>query len=617
MSRPNIVVRILKSIARWADRVRRLLHLLFLLFVLMLVLALLLPPRPVVPRSAALVLDPEGMIVDELSGDPLQRALALAQGFSFRESLLADLIDAVRSARDDDRIKALVLRPDGLAGSGLSKLRELAAEIARFRESGKPVYAVGSAFERDQYYLAAQADEIYMHPMGLVLIDGYSTYIPYYKSALEKLYVDYNTWTIGEYKSLYEPVTRDEMSAADREARAEYLDAMWALFQRDVEAARGLETDSLQRYADNFVPLLTQLGGDTGQLAVDYGLVDATLPFDEVDARIREVVDGADAERSGYTAIGHRDYLSAVRARRLPAPGSRRIAVLVAAGTILDGAQPSGTVGADTILPRIREAGEDDGVRALVLRIDSPGGSAFASEQIRRELELFRATGKPLVVSMGSVAASGGYWIALNADEIWASPATLTGSIGVGAAMPSFARTLERVGVNVDGLGTTELSGQLDPLQGIGEDISAYVQLSIEQTYEDFVMHIVEYRAQDPADVYAAAEGRVWIGGEALRLGLVDRLGNLEDAVGSAAELAGLAAGSYTIDRLAPKPGLADALALEFVRLASPAMPAMGLRPALPESLRRLLDAATEPLAFVERLNDPRGLYAYCFCDVD
>ena len=616
MNNQGNFMRALGVIGRWIDRFRRILHLVFLLFLLSLAVTLLSFPRPVVPSAAALVLDPRGVIVEQLSGDPLDRALAYAQGLDFNETLLADLIEAVKDAQSDDRIKALVLNLDKLTGAGLSKLGELGDAIDGFKQSGKPVFAVGSGFDRNQYYLAAHADQILMHPMGLVLIDGYSTYIPYYKSALDKFYIDYKAWTVGEYKSFTEPYTRDGMSDPDRESRSAYLNAMWNLYQRDVERVRGLDTDSLQRYADEFVPLLREADGDTGQLAVDYGLVDDVLPFDEIRSRIREVVGAGDSGDDSYSAIGMRDYLTAVKAYDRPDVLPRKVGLIVAAGTILDGAQPPGSIGGESLARLIRSAREDSAIRALVLRIDSPGGSAYASELIRREIELFRATGRPVVVSMGSVAASGGYWIAMNANEIWASPSTLTGSIGVGSTFLTVPRALEKIGINIDGVGTTRLSGQQDPLQGVGPDISDYIQLSIEHTYQEFVDKVAENRGQDPAETEASAQGRVWIAGEAQTRGLIDKLGGLDDAIESAADIAGLAPNSYSVDKLEPEIGWAEQLALRLIKLSTPAISALGVETHLPASLKLVLDAATEPMAFLDRLNDPRGIYAYCFCDV-
>lgn len=607
--------RVLRNIARVIDAGLRVIQILLLLVILAVVAGQFSSPPPIVPQSAALVLQPAGVLVDELSGDPLQRALAMAQGISISETLLADLLAAVELAAEDDRIRALVLDLRQMRGAGLSKLQELATQIERFKESGKPVYAFADSFGRDQYFLAAHADEVVLHPMGDILIDGYSAYIPYYKSALDKIYVDYNTWTVGEFKSLFEPETRDDMSPADREARLNYLTVLWDLYQQDVEAVRGLEAGSLQRYADEFSGLLAAAGGDAADLALGFGLVDAAEPPDVFSGRIRELVGSAEDEPDGFFSIGHADYLAAARARP-PARQENRLAVIVAAGTIQAGFRPPGTVGADTLVQRIRTARNDDAVRALVLRIDSPGGSSFASELIRRELELFGDTGRPIVVSMGSVAASGGYWIAMNADEIWASPSSLTGSIGVGAAAPAVDRALEQLGINIDGVGTTELSGQMDMLQGIGDDIADYYQLSVEQIYEDFVTMIAEFRDQDVDEVYAAAEGRVWTGLQAEELGLVDRLGNLDDAIESAAELAGLVPGEFSIDRYRSQSGWADRLLLGTISLASPALKAIGMEPIVPKPLRQLLDAATEPLVFLERFDDPRNTYVYCFCDI-
>jgi protease-4 len=345
-------------------------------------------------------------------------------------------------------------------------------------------------------------------------------------------------------------------------------------------------------------------------------LVDEAITFDQVRARIRGVVGSDSSNGDGYAAIGHRDYLTALDAYNIPEITSRKIGLIVASGTILDGIQPPGSVGGESLARLIRGANADEAIRALVLRIDSPGGSAYASELILRELEVFRDSGRPVVVSMGSVAASGGYWIAMNADEIWASPSTLTGSIGVGATFPTVQRALTQLGISIDGVGTTELSGQMDPFQGVGEDISEYIQLSIERTYDDFINKVAEYRERQPEEIDAVAQGRVWIGTEAAERGLVDNLGGLEQAIDSAAELAGLEPNSYSIDELNPELGWAERLALGMITVGAPVISALGIETMLPEPLEQILAVAAEPLAFYEQLNDPRGIYAYCFCDV-
>ncbi|HEX7081865.1 MAG TPA: signal peptide peptidase SppA [Gammaproteobacteria bacterium] len=602
----------------WAvvDGFRKLLHLFLLLLILLVLAAGFARRAPPVPEAAALVISPEGVLVDQLSGDPFERALARARGLPLEETLLKDLIDAVRAAKDDERIKALVLELDGLAEAGLSKLQELAEEIEEFKTSGKPVFAIGDGFDRDQYYLAAHADEIFMHPMGFVLIDGYSRFLPYYKEALDKLYIDYNVWTVGEYKSFVEPITRNSMSEQDKEATAAFLNDLWSAYQQDVVAARGLAPDALQRYADDAVTLLRGAGGNTARLAVDYGLVDELLHRDEMRARIREAI-GVDEEgdASDFPSVNQDAYLQAVRRDAPPAPGRSRVAVVVLSGMILDGTQPPGTVGGDSTAQLIREAGEDEDVKALVLRVDSPGGSAFASDVILRQVEVFQESGRPVVVSMGSVAASGGYWVSMSADEIWASPTTLTGSIGVGATLPTFQNTLDRVGVNVDGIGTTELSGQYDLLRGLGENVKQLIGETVRETYEQFVTKVSMYRGRPVEEIDRVARGRVWTGSDAYDRGLVDKLGDLDDAIASAAELAGLEEGRYDVEYYEPRIGLAERFALGLVETGAPVIEALDLT-LWPRPVQKLIERAEAPLEFLSTLNDPRSLYAYCFCDV-
>lgn len=618
MSIGSRLLRFLNMIWHGLDQLRKILHLIFLFALFLIVLAVVLPRIPPVPDTAALVIAPRGTLVEQLSGDPVEQAVEKARGLDAGEVLLKDLIDSIRAAKDDSRIKALVLQLDGLNGGGLSKLQTLAAQIASFKESGKRVIAVGDNFGRDQYYLAAQADEIYMHPMGSVLIDGYGRFLPYYKSLLDKLYIDYNVWKVGEYKSFVEPITRDDMSPEDREASRYYLDGLWNSYQSDVTAARQLPADSLQRYADDSVSLLEAAGGDTGKMAVDFGLVDELLTRDQARARIADLVgpdrDGGDS----FSNIGYQAYLTAHRARQLPGGDGRdKVAVVVAAGTIKDGSQPAGSIGGDSTARLIRRAAQDEHVKALVLRVDSPGGSAFAADVILRALQVFQQSDRPLVVSMGSVAASGGYWISMSADEIWASPTTLTGSIGVGATVPTFQKTLEQLGVHVDGIGTTKLSGSYQQTRELGDDVKALIGESIRHTYDQFIMKVAENRGMAVDDVERVAEGRVWTGQQALDRGLVDKLGNLDEAVASAAELAGLEEGRYKVEYVEPQLSFAQRVALRVAAVTAPVVDAAtGQARRLPRTLTRLLDATSGPLGFLEELNDPRGIYAYCFCDV-
>lgn len=613
----SVLARIFRSLWRVLDGLRRVLHLVLLLFIFAILAGGLVREKPFVPKAAALVLAPQGALVDQLSGDPLERALARAQGTSSPETLVKDLLDAIRAAKDDARIKALVLDLDGMTTAGLSKLQEIGEAIRDFKTSGKPVFATGDGYDRDQYYLAAQADNVYLHPMGNVLIDGYGRFMPYYKDALDKLYIDYNVWTVGEYKSFVEPITRNSMSDYDKEASGVYLSDLWASYQADVTAARQLASDALQRYADDAPELLRDAGGDTAKLAADYGLVDEVLPRDLMRDRIREAV-AADGEADeDYPAIRFDAYLRAVRPAKAPQRlDHSKIAVVVLSGEILDGDQPPGTVGGDSTARLIREANDDDRVKALVLRVDSPGGSAFAADVILREVELFQQSGRPVVVSMGSVAASGGYWVSMSADEIWASPTTLTGSIGVGATLPTFQRTLARLGVNVDGIGTTDLAGEYELTRALGDDVKSLIGQSVSNTYQQFIGKVAMFRGESIEDVDRVARGRVWTGSAALERGLVDRLGRLDEAIASAAEMAGLDEGTYEVEYVEPRLTLAQRFAMQLTQTAAPLLDALP-RPALvPGSVSGLLERAAGPLELLARWNDPRDLYVYCFCDV-
>ena len=615
MSALRFVKSLLAGLWRALDGVRKGLHLIFLLFFVIILLASVAPDERRIPREAALIIAPQGVLVDQLSGDPFERAIARARGIPSNETLLKDLIEAIREAQDDDRIQVLVLQLDAMTGSGLSKLQELSDEIVRFKESGKSVIAVGDTFTRNQYYVAAHADEVFMSPMGALLIDGYSRFQPYYKSAIDALYIDFHVWTVGEYKSFVEPITRDDMSPEDREATEVFLGALWDAYQADVTAARGLPANALQRYADNAPDLLRDAGGDTAQMALDHGLVDELLSRNQMRDRLKALVTD-DEDADDYERIDHEDYLAAIRAGEGEAPAENKIAVIVASGPILDGSQPPGTVGGDSTVAMIRRASEDDDVKALVLRVDSPGGSAFASDVILRELQAFQETDRPFVASMSSVAASGGYWISMGADEIWASPTTITGSIGVGAAFPTFSRSLDQVGIHVDGLGTTELAGQANPLRELGPDINELIGQMIQHTYDEFIGRVAEFRDKDLSEVDAVARGRVWIATDAQAHGLVDELGDLDDAIVSAAELAGLEEDDYRIEYVERELSVAEMLALEFARVFAPVVRTLDVGPSVPAALQTLFAIAAEPFRLFDVLNDPRDLYLYCFCDI-
>ena len=600
------------------DGLRKVLSLTFLLGLVIFVLAAVEPDNAAVPQNVALVLTPKGALVEQLSGDPIDRAIAKARGLQQQEVLVKDLIDTIHVAKDDDRIALLVLDLEGLSGGGLSKLQDIADEIILFKASGKKVIAFGDGFTRSQYYLAAHADEIYMHPMGFVYIDGYSRYMPYYRTAIENLSIDFNVWTVGEYKSFVEPITRDGMSDDDREAASEYLGALWNAYQADVTAARGLNGSALQRYADNAVELLKEANGDSARMALDYGLVDELLAQDEINARLKALVGGneEDSNADNFSSIGHDFYLRAIQRNGMELAAENSVGVIVASGVILDGSQAPGTIGGDSTAALIRRATNNDQVDALVLRVDSSGGSAFASEVVLRELEVFQESGRPLVVSMGSVAASGGYWISMSANEIWASPTTLTGSIGIGATLPTFQRSLNRLGINVDGTGTTAIAGQLNPMRELGPELVSIIGQSIQHGYDQFVSKVARHRDKSVEAIDEVARGRVWIATDAQDHGLIDHLGNLGDAIASAAELAGLENDQYEVIYLEKRLEFTERIALQLAISFSPLIDVLGLDVTFPFEFQQLVGALVEPFKMLDRLNDPRDIYAYCFCDV-
>ncbi|HUO82744.1 MAG TPA: signal peptide peptidase SppA [Gammaproteobacteria bacterium] len=609
------IVNFLRGVWRTLDGLRRVLHLLLLLVLVLFLLAVLTPHAPAIPRTAALVVAPRGVIVEQLTGDPLERAFAELTGDEEQQTLLRDLLEAVEAAKDDDRIQALVLDLEELTGAGLSKLQALAAAVDEFKAAGKRVVAVSGFYGQQQYLLAAHADEVYVHPYGVVFLDGYGYYRTYYKSAIDKLLIDWNVFKVGEYKSYAEPFLRDDMSPEDEQASRVWLEDLWSSYQEDVTGARELAPGALAGYVAGMVPRLREHDGDMARLALDADLVDGVWHYDEVRTRLIELV-GEDTELGSFNQVSHADYLRAVRTKHAVTPGDGdQVGVIVAAGTILEGEQPPGTIGSDTIVELIREARDDEAVKAVVLRIDSGGGSVFASEVIRRELEILRGAGKPVIASMSSVAASGGYWIAMPADEILAADTTLTGSIGIVAMFPTVQRTLDRIGLNVDGVGTTPLSGQFRFDRELNEPARDILTLSIENGYREFITKVAEARGKPVEDVDEVAGGRVWSGEDALELGLVDRLGDLDAALDAAADLAGLG-DDYAVRYIEPELSIGEMIA---VKLAGTARGAFGSRPLARPSgaVARALDSLLDNVAMFERLNDPRNVYSLCFCTIE
>jgi len=600
---------------RGLDGLRKGLHLILLLVIFGLLLAVLRGNVPRIPAKAALLVQPEGQLVEQLSGEPLDRAIQEARGEEHQETLLWDLTDSIRVAAADSRIQVLALDLEKFEGGTQPTLEELARALREFRAAGKKVIAYGVELTQERYYLAAQADEIYLDPMGFVLIDGYDRYRTYLKDALDKLGVEINVFRVGTYKSAVETYTRTNMSPEDREESRAYLGAMWGAYQDSVTRARKLPADALERYVDSLAKTVPAARGDAARVALEAGLVTAVKSRLEAEKRLIGIV-GQDDSSGSFKSVAADDYVRYARAqKKLQADSKPRVGVIVAEGDILDGDQPPGNIGGDSTARLIRQARLDKDVKAVVLRVDSPGGSVLASEQIYRELNALRAAGKPLVVSMSGYAASGGYYISAPADEIWASPATITGSIGIFAIIPTVDKTLGKIGVSTDGVGTTPLSGQLRIDRPLGEDARALLQSQINRGYDEFLERVASGRRKTPAQVDAIAQGHVWAGTDAHRLGLVDQLGSFDDAVKAAARRAKLT--DYAAEFLEPELTWAQALALQLrSRLARLLSLQAGPQELALAQLAHRLDPVTREAQQLSRLSIPNRLYAHCFCEV-
>lgn len=598
---------------RSLDALRKVLHLIVLLVVFVIVLAVLSPAIPIVPHSAALVIAPQGVLVEQLSGDPFERAVAEVSGTGNAETLVRDLVDAIEAGKKDERIKALVLDLGSMTGGGVAKLEELAIAVRDFRASGKKVIALGEGYDQSQYYLAANADEIYLDPQGVVFIEGYGYYRTFLKGVIDKLAVDVNIFRAGKFKSYTDQFSRSDMSEQEREESLAWLNALWAQYQAGVTQARGIDAGAIAAYVNEFASAARSRQGDLAAVALERGLITDIRSRHEVEEQLKALV-GENDEDHNYQGIPHWDYLSSVRASRALEIEGDRVGVVVASGEILDGDQPPGTIGSESAVRLLRQARYDDAIKSVVLRIDSPGGSMLASEVIRREIDALRDAGKPVVASMSSMAASGGYYIAMDADEIWASPATLTGSIGVFAVFPTFERTLEKLGVATDGVGTTPLAGALSVERTMKEEPREILQLSVNHAYSTFVGHVAAAREKPFDAIDEIAQGRVWAGSEAAQNGLVDKLGSYRDALDAAAERAGLGK-DYKVEYIEPPLGWRQALARQTHVLAARITAALLPKNDLFANARKVFSPLETELARLARFSShPAQVYYYCAC---
>ena len=497
---------------------------------------------PLLDRTT-LVIAPEGKLVEQYTSDPASRAFARAVGDrSAGEVQLRDLLRALDAAKDDKRIERVLLRPDRMSFSGYASIREVAAAIARLRDSGKQVVAFGENFDQNQYLLAAQANEVYLDPMGGILMEGLGRYRQYYREGLQdKLGVDVHLFRVGEYKSAAEPYILDAASPESKEADLFWMNDIWNRYLADVGKARKIAPAQLAADIDALPQGIEAAQGDLGAYAKAHKLVDGLKTQEQLeDLMARRGVADGDAD-GGFRNVDLDGYLRRVDGGLEAAVDERpRVAVVVAEGEIGGGDQPPGRIGGESTASLLRAARDDDKVKAVVLRVDSPGGEVFASEQIRREVAGLKHAGKPVVVSMGDYAASGGYWIGMDADRIYADPSTITGSIGIFGLIPTIPRTLEKIGVHTDGVGTTKFAGAFDITRPLDPAVGQVIQSVIDKGYRDFTGRVAQARHKTIAEVDAVGRGRVWSGAQGRERGLVDAFGGIEDAIADAAQRAGL-----------------------------------------------------------------------------
>ena len=607
----NVLMRVLRALWRGIDAARKVfVNLLFLVIVVALLALVFRSDKPDIADTTALVIAPEGRLVEQLTAKSFDQLVEEAQGNAVPETLLKDVLDAIETAKGDERIEVLVLDLTAFLGGRLTKLQDVAKALEDFKSSGKKVIARADFLEQDGYFLAAHADEIIVHKMGGVVLQGFGRYRMYYKEGLDKLGLDVHVFKVGTYKSAVEPYLLDGMSDAAKEANREWVGDLWRIYIDEVAAARGMTAEQLDSYAQDFPPLVSAANGDTAKAALDFGLVDQAMTRIEIRQHLIELV-GEDEEKHTFNQIGMAEYLGTLDDRFGRGAKGDKVAVIIARGTILDGSHPAGTIGGDSTGALIRKARNDEDVKAIILRVDSGGGSAFASEIIRRECAAARADGIPVIASMGSVAASGGFWISTASDQIWAHPSTITGSIGIFGMFPTYQRPLaEHLGIRVDGISTAPLVG-VRPDRELPTEIGDVIQEMIEHGYREFLARVSESRGMTTEEVDAVAQGRVWSGADAYELGLVDNLGDLDDAIAAAAELADLG-DDYAVSYIEKEPELMERLLSDLMGSAVAAAPRS--EPSHVDEQLSRFKAAVRELA---DLNDPNHVYAWSTIETD
>lgn len=612
---PNLIKRMFSGIWRIINTTRHIIiNLVFFTLVIGFIAILSSGDEKIsVPDNTALVLNLKGDLVEQKRFiDPME--LLINDAFGAQEEnpevLVSDILDVIENAKTDDRVSLLVLHLQRLDRAGLSKLQTIGKALTDFKTSGKKIVALGDMYSQSQYYLASYADDIWLNNKGYLMLDGFGRYQLYFKSALEKLSISQHVFRVGTFKSAVEPYLRDDMSEEAKTANELWLDDLWSQYKEDVAKQRELNVSDFDETTDALLTKFKAANGSFAEYALDNGWVDALKSRQQMRDELIAVV-GKNDEGDSFNQIGFKDYLKAM-SPPIPVelPGDK-VGIIVAKGEILDGSQLPGMVGGDSTARLLREARYDKDIKAVVLRVDSPGGSAYASEIIRQEIDLLQAAGKPVIASMGTVAASGGYWISSSADKIYAAPTTITGSIGIYGMFMTFENSLSKLGVYTDGVGTTELAG-FGVTRPLTDGMADIFQLSIDRGYQDFISLVATHRNMTLEQVDAIAQGRVWSGLKAKELGLVDELGDLQAAVNAAAELAELE--QFDTKVIEKELSAQDKFLQNLVGSASVLFDKPIERSTGPAS--QFMQTLHHEITRFDNFNDPQGIYSFCLtCD--
>ncbi|GIC77491.1 signal peptide peptidase SppA [Moritella sp. F3] len=609
---------ILSKIGRSITFTRNLiLNLFFITFIAIIVIALQQQDNTPVAYAdnTALVLNLNGVLVDQPKlVDPFDQVIGeLVESKSVvNEIAISDVVNVIHNAKTDNSISALVLDLALLKPASLTKLTDISEALTAFKKSGKPIYAYGDHFSQEQYFLASFADEILLNPAGGVLLQGYGSYSLYFKDAIEKLNLSSHVFRVGTYKSFVEPFTRSSMSAESKEAKLNWLNQLWDTYTSIVANNRGINADDVAPKAELFITRLQSVNGDIAQYALQQKLVDQLLTREEISRYLTKKLNG---ESEQFEQIEFLDYLAMqpTQFQEQSFANKPGVGIIFANGQILDGNQPAGAIGGKSLSKLLLQAKDDDKIKALVLRIDSPGGSAFASEQIRTAILEVKQAGKPVVVSMGSVAASGGYWIASAADEIWAKPTTITGSIGIFGMFATTEKLLAKMGIYSDGVGTTDYTG-LSVNRELPAHMAQIIQMTVENGYSNFLNVVAEGRDMTTQQVDEIAQGRVWTGSDALRLGLVDSLGSLNEAIESAATKAEVSSDSLILIQT-PRSERDKLLSMFTQSVAMQVLTEFNINPN--GNVATWLAAVSNQAAQFNNYSDPQGLYVECLvCEI-